>query len=325
MRFTEEHDRLRDVVRRVVENDINPHADAWEADGAFPAHELFPRLGALGLLGLEYDPEHGGGGADHTYTLVLGEELGRADCGGVPMAVAVQASMATPALARFGSPELRRRYLEPAIRGEMVCSVAVSEVGAGSDVAGIRTRAVRDGDDWIINGSKTYITNGERADVIVLLTKNDPDAGYDGFTTFLVPMDTPGVIREQKLDKLGMRASDTSLLAFQDVRVPAEAVLGEVGRGFRQIMWELQGERLIGAASSVAISSFSEYCLPSELSYVIVPSIASIRFTWPSTWFCQVGEFASSKSAMKPLAPELSALMTSLRSVGPVISTRRFS
>ena len=180
MRFTPEHEQLRAVVRQVVERDIDPYADAWEEAGTFPAHELFPRLGAVGLLGLEYDPAYGGGGADHTYTLVMAEEMGRADCGGVPMAVAVQASMATPALARYGSEELKRRYLVPAISGETVCAVAVTEPGAGSDVAGIRTRAVRDGDEWVVNGSKTFITTGTQADWLCLLVRTSDDGGYQG-------------------------------------------------------------------------------------------------------------------------------------------------
>src|SRR5213079_1935768 len=151
----------------------------------------------------------------------------------------------------FGTEEQKREWAEPAIKGQKILALGITEPDAGSDVAGIKTRAVRDGDEWVINGSKTYITNGHRADVIVLVTKTDPDAGYDGFTLFLVPMDLPGVIREKKLEKLGMHASDTALLAFQDVRVPDSAVLGQVGKGFYHIMWELQAERLIGAEGCV--------------------------------------------------------------------------
>jgi alkylation response protein AidB-like acyl-CoA dehydrogenase len=162
--------------------------------------------------------------------------------------------MASPHLANAGSPAQIARFLPDLIAGRKISAVAVTEPDAGSDVAGIRTRAVYDdsGGEYVINGSKTYITNGHRADVIVLVTKTDADAGYDGFTLFLEPMDLPGVIREKRLEKLGMHASDTALLAFQDVRVPASAVLGEVGKGFQQIMWELQGERLISSAAAVA-------------------------------------------------------------------------
>src|SRR5581483_11488780 len=172
--------------------------------------------------------------------------------GGVAMGVAVHTDMATPPILAFGTEEQKQNYLAPSIRGEKISCLGITEPDAGSDVAGIKTRAVRDGDDWVINGSKTYITNGHRADFITLVTKTDPDAGYDGFTLFLVDMDLPGVIREKKLEKLGMHASDTALLAFQDVRVPADAVLGQIGKGFYHIMWELQGERLIGAAGAVS-------------------------------------------------------------------------
>src|SRR5919108_1131497 len=148
--------------------------------------------------------------------------------------------------------EQKRRYLVPSIAGQLISCLGISEPDAGSDVAGIRTRAVRDGGDWVINGSKTFITNGHRADYIVLVAKTDPDAGHDGISLFIVDMDLPGVVREQRLQKLGMHASDTALLAFQDVRVPADALLGQEGKGFYNIMWELQGERLIGAAACVA-------------------------------------------------------------------------
>ena len=168
------------------------------------------------------------------------------------MGIAVHTDMATPPVHLFGTEEQKQRYLVPSIKGEKISCLGITEPDAGSDVSGIKTRAVRDGDEWVINGSKTYITNGHRADYIVLVTKTDPDAGYDGFTLFLVDMDLPGVIREKKLEKLGMHASDTALLAFSDVRVPADAVLGQVGKGFYHIMWELQGERLIGAAGCVA-------------------------------------------------------------------------
>ena len=168
------------------------------------------------------------------------------------MGIAVHTDMATPPVFLFGTEEQKQRYLVPSIKGEKISCLGITEPDAGSDVSGIKTRAVRDGDEWVINGSKTYITNGHRADYIVLVTKTDPDAGYDGFTLFLVDMDLPGVIREKKLEKLGMHASDTALLAFSDVRVPADAVLGQIGKGFYHIMWELQGERLIGAAGCVA-------------------------------------------------------------------------
>src|SRR5213079_844540 len=164
----------------------------------------------------------------------------------------------------FGTEEQKQEWVVPAIKGEKILCLGITEPDAGSDVAGIKTRAVRDGDDYVINGSKTYITNGHRADVIVLVTKNDPDAGYDGFTLFLVPMDAPGVIREQKLEKMGMHASDTALLAFQDVRVGDDAILGRVGKGFFHIMWELQAERCIASAGCLA---YAQYAFDKTVQY----------------------------------------------------------
>jgi alkylation response protein AidB-like acyl-CoA dehydrogenase len=196
---------------------------------------------------------------------VLAEELPKAGCGGLSMGVAVQTDMATPPVHLFGTEEQKQKYLVPAIKGQKVACLGITEPDAGSDVAGIKTTAVRDGDEWVINGSKTFITNGHRSDFIVLVTKTDKEAGYDGFTLFLVDMDLPGVIREQKLKKLGMHASDTALLAFQDVRVPHDAVLGEVGKGFYHIMWELQGERMIGAAGCV---SGAQHMFDKTLQYV---------------------------------------------------------
>ena len=242
---TEEHVIFRKALRDLFEHEIEPHVDSWEAARTFPAHELFPKLGAVGLLGLEYDEAYGGMGADHSFTLIAGEEMGRISCGGVPMAMAVQMSMATPALARFGSHELKERYLAPSIRGELVASIAVTEPDAGSDVAGIRTRAIRDGDEWVINGAKLYITNGTQADWLCLLARTSEDAGSHGMSLIVVPTTTPGVVVSRKLEKLGMWSSDTAELSFTDVRVPVTNTIGEIGRGFRQQMVQFQAERLI--------------------------------------------------------------------------------
>ena len=216
--FTEEHDQLRDSIRAFVTKELAPHAEEWE-ETTFP-DSVFRRMGELGFLGLSYPEEYGGQGGDYYANLVLAEEMANCNSGGVAMGVAVQTDMATPPVFLFGSEEQKQEYLVPAIRGEKIACLGITEPDAGSDVAGIKTRAVRDGDEWVINGSKTYITNGHRADFIVLVTKTDPDAGYDGFTLFLLDMDAPGVIREKRLEKLGMHSSDTALLAFQDVRVP---------------------------------------------------------------------------------------------------------
>ena len=248
--FTDEHEQLRESIRAFVLKELRPHSAEWERT-TFPDW-VFSRMGELGLLGLSFPEEYGGQGGDYPCNLVLAEEIVHADCGGLAMGVAVHTDMATPPILAFGTEAQKQAYLVPSIRGEKISCLGITEPDAGSDVSGIKTRAVRDGGEWVINGSKTYITNGHRADFIVLVTKTDPDAGYDGFTLFIVDMDAPGVIREERLRKLGMHASDTALLAFQDVRVPDGAVLGEVGKGFYHIMWELQGERLIGAAGAVA-------------------------------------------------------------------------
>ncbi len=248
--FNDEHAQLRESIRSFVLKELRPHAEEWE-ESTFPDW-VFRRMGELGLLGLSYPEAYGGQGGDYYCNLVLAEEIVHSDCGGLAMGVAVHTDMATPPIHVFGTEAQKQAYLVPSIRGEKISCLGITEPDAGSDVSGIKTRAVRDGDEWVINGSKTYITNGHRADFIVLVTKTDPDAGYDGFTLFVVDMDAPGVIREEKLRKLGMHASDTALLAFQDVRVPDSAVLGEVGKGFYHIMWELQGERLIGAAGATA-------------------------------------------------------------------------
>jgi citronellyl-CoA dehydrogenase len=245
MELTAEHEMYRKSLRDLVEREIQPHVEDWERAGTFPAHELFPKLGALGVFGLEYDEAYGGMGADHSYTVITGEELGRVDCGGVPMAISVQMAMATPALHRFGSDDLKRRYLAPAIRGEMVASIAVTEADAGSDVAGLRTRAVRDGDEWVINGSKLYITNGTQADWLCLLARTADEGGHRGMSLIVVPTDVEGFRVSRKLEKLGMWSSDTAELSFTDVRVPVANTIGEVGRGFQQQMAQFQVERMI--------------------------------------------------------------------------------
>jgi alkylation response protein AidB-like acyl-CoA dehydrogenase len=260
--FNDTHQQLRESIRRFAQKELAPHAEEWE-ETTFP-DSVFERMGELGFLGLDKPEEYGGQGGDYYASLVLAEEITHSNSGGLAMGVAVHTDMAMPPILAFGTEEQKQEWVVPAIAGTKILCLGITEPDAGSDVAGIKTRAVRDGDEYVINGSKTYITNGHRADVIVLVTKTDPDAGYDGFTLFLVPMDAPGVIREKKLDKLGMHASDTALLAFSDVRVPASAVLGEVGKGFYHIMWELQGERLIGAAGCVA---GAQKCFDRTLAY----------------------------------------------------------
>jgi len=252
MKFTREHEMFRQTVRRFVEEEINPHADEWEEAGIFPAHELFKKAGDLGLLGLTYPEEYGGLGLDFSYTVVFCEELGKADCSGVPMGLTVHTDMCTPALAEHGSPELKQRFLEPAIRGEMVGCIGVSEPDAGSDVAAIRTRAVADGDDWVINGRKLYITNGTQADWVCLLARTGDEGGYRGMSLIIVPTDTPGFSVSRKLRKLGNHSSDTAELMLDDVRVPRANTIGPEGMGFILQMQQFQRERLVGAITSYA-------------------------------------------------------------------------
>jgi citronellyl-CoA dehydrogenase len=249
--FTPEHEALRASVRSFVERELAPHAEEWEEAGDFP-NWVFTRMGELGYLGLAYPVEYGGQGGDYISTVVLKEEMVRCGSGGVGMAVAVQTDMATPPILKFGTEEQKQRYLVPALQGTKIACLGISEPGAGSDVANIQTAAVRDGSDWVINGRKIFITNGVRAQFCTLVARTDKPSGYHGFSLFLVDTDTPGWSVTKRLDKLGMHSSDTAEIAIEDVRLPAEALLGEEGKGFYQIMWELQGERLVGSIGAVA-------------------------------------------------------------------------
>lgn len=250
MQFTETHEQLRDTVAKFVANDINPYVNEWEAADQFPSHEVFKKMGDLGLLGLRYPEEYGGAGLDMTYSLVLAEELGMIDCGGVPMAIGVQTDMCTPALARFGSDELRKQFLAPAIAGDMVGCLGVSEPGGGSDVAAVKTTAKSDGDDYIINGTKMWITNGLKADWCCLLANTSDGKPHESKSLIMVPMDLPG-IEKQKIHKIGMHSSDTAQLFFDEVRVPKRYRIGDEGAGFIYQMLQFQEERIYGAASSL--------------------------------------------------------------------------
>ena len=244
MLFTEEHQELRRSVRKFVETEINPYVDQWEEAGIFPAHELFRKMGQQGFLGINKPVEFGGMGLDYSYVAAFAEEIGNCDDGSIPMAVGVQTDMATPALARFGSDELRREFLAPAIAGEMVACIGVTEPGAGSDVAGIRTNARKDGDDYVINGHKMFITNGVQGDWVCLLCNTGDGPIHRNKSLICVPLKSKGVTVERKLDKLGMRASDTALLHFDDVRVPQRNRIGEENEGFTYQMIQFQEERL---------------------------------------------------------------------------------
>lgn len=264
MQFTQEHNELRRTVSQFVENEINPNVEAWEKEGIFPARELFRKMGELGLLGISKPVEYGGLGLDYSYSTVFAEELGSALCGGVPMGIGVQTDMATPALAKFGSDELRRDFLTPAIAGEMVCSIGVSEPGAGSDVAAIKTTAKKDGDDYVINGTKMWITNSTQSDFICLLANTSDDHKHANKSLIIVPSDTPGVSFSERLDKLGMRSSDTAQIFLDDVRVPQSNRIGDEGAGFFYQMLQFQEERLFAAAVSV---KGLENCVNATIDY----------------------------------------------------------
>jgi citronellyl-CoA dehydrogenase len=264
MLFTHEHAELRRTVERFCRDELNPQVDAWEDAGEFPAHEVFGKLGKLGLLGLTKPESVGGAALDYSYAVVLAEALGSCQCGGVPLAIGVQTDMATPALARIGSPELQREFLAPAVAGEMVACIGVSEPGAGSDVAAIRTNARKDGSDYIINGGKLWITNGVQADWMCCLATTSDGSPHRNKSLIVVPMQTRGVTVARRIRKLGMHSSDTAQIHFDDVRVPQRYRLGEEGMGFTYQMQQFQEERLWGAANALgsldhAIADTIEY------------------------------------------------------------------
>ncbi|MBO0332014.1 acyl-CoA dehydrogenase family protein [Sneathiella sp. CAU 1612] len=247
MQLTQEHRELSESLKKFIEAEINPHVDEWEEAEQFPAHELFKKMGNIGFLGISKPTEFGGSGLDYSYEAVASEALGYIACGGVAMAIGVQTNMSTPALARHGSDELRREFLAPAIAGDMVGCIGVTEAAAGSDVASLKTTARKDGDDYVINGSKMYITNGLQADWICLLTNTGDGPVHKNKTLILVPMDSPGITKH-KIRKIGMMSSDTAQLFFDDVRVPQRNRIGEEGRGFIYQMQQFQEERLFAAA-----------------------------------------------------------------------------
>ena len=250
MLFTAEHKQLRQTVAKFVQSEINPHVDEWEAAEEFPSHEVFKKLGNLGLLGIKYDPEYGGLGLDFSYSMVMAEELGAVDCGGVPMAIGVHTDMCTPAMNRFGSDHVKRNFLAPAIAGDVVGCLGVSEPGGGSDVAAVKTVARKDGGDFVISGTKMWITNGMKADWCCLLANTSDGKPHQNKSLIAVPMDAKGISR-QKIKKIGMNSSDTAQLFFDEVRVPQENLIGQEGMGFTMQMLQFQEERLWGAMNSL--------------------------------------------------------------------------
>ncbi|QTD45094.1 acyl-CoA dehydrogenase family protein [Ottowia testudinis] len=258
MQFTHDHEQIRDTLKRYIDEHINPHVDEWEEAGIFPAHQVFKGLGDLGLLGLTKPEALGGAGLDYSYSMVMAETLGHIHCGGVPMAIGVQTDMCTPALARFGSDELRQQFLAPAIAGDMVGCVGVSEPGAGSDVAGIKSVARKDGDDYLISGQKMWITNSLQADWMCMLVNTGEGSAHKNKSLVMVPMRdgpngklTPGIEVARKIRKIGMNSSDTGLIYFDEVRVPQRYLIGQEGAGFIYQMQQFQEERLWAAANSL--------------------------------------------------------------------------
>jgi len=251
--FGEEQMAMKKTAKRIIDEDINPYVDEWEKEGIYPAHTVFKKLGSAGLLGVNKPVEYGGMGLDFKYNIALNEEFGHINCGAVPMSIAVQTDMATPALARFGSDELKRSFLEPSVLGDMVACLGVSEPGGGSDVAANTTAAVRRGDDLIINGQKMWITNAFQADWMCLLANTSEGHPHRNKSLICLPMDTPGIHLAKKIDKMGMRCSDTAVVFFDDVRIPAKNIIGDEGMGFTYQMIQFQEERL--AASAVCVTS----------------------------------------------------------------------
>lgn len=259
MQLTHEHEQIRDTLKRYIAEHINPHVDEWEEAEIFPAHQVFKGLGDLGLLGLTKPVEYGGMGLDYSYSMVMAETLGLINCGGVPMAIGVQTDMCTPALARFGSDELKRQYLAPAIAGDMVGCIGVSEPGAGSDVSGIKSVARKDGDDYVITGQKMWITNSLQADWMCMLVNTGGDNPHKNKSLILVPMrEGPGgplrkgISVARKIRKIGMHSSDTGLIYFDEVRVPQRNLIGAEGQGFIYQMQQFQEERLWAAANALS-------------------------------------------------------------------------
>ena len=255
MQLTHEHHEIQRTLKRFIDDEINPHVDEWEAAEMFPAHDVFKKLGDLGLLGLTKPEAYGGAGLDYSYAVVMAEALGHIDCGGLPMAIGVQTDMATPALARFGSDELKRQFLAPAIAGDMVGCIGVSEPGAGSDVASIKSVARKDGDDYVISGQKMWITNSLQADwMCMLVNTGDGLSGvnpHKNKSLVMVPMDSKGIEKAKKIRKIGMHSSDTGLIYFDEVRVPQRFRIGVEGQGFMYQMMQFQEERLWAAANAI--------------------------------------------------------------------------
>src|SRR6202171_4210139 len=250
MYFSDAHEELRLHISKFLEKEVRPHLEEWE-ERTFP-DAIFKRFGELGFLGLRYPPEDGRRGGGSFSRLVLSEGMATAGCGGLGMAVAVQAEMATPPVFKFGTEEQKRKWLVPAIQGDQIAALAITEPDAGSDVAGITPVAPRGGDHFVVNGRKIFITNGARCHWALVVTKTDRERGHGGFNLLVIEKGTPGFEVTRTLEKMGMHSSDTAELLFENCRVPAANLIGDEGDGFKNLMWELQGERMITAAGAIA-------------------------------------------------------------------------
>ncbi len=242
MYFNETHDAFRTAVKKFVDKEINPNMNEWE-EKTVPLHDLFKKMGDLGFLGIRYDPKYGGGGLDYWFETIMLEEIGHIRGMGVSTAIAVQTNMATPAIAAYGSEYLKQTYLKPAIAGDMVTAIAVTEPSAGSDVFAMKSKAIKKDGYYLLNGSKTFITNGVQADYLTLLARTDEGEGYHSFGLFVVPTNLKGFSVSRKLDKIGLWSSDTAELFFDDVKVPAENLIGDDREGFIIQMKQFQHER----------------------------------------------------------------------------------
>lgn len=260
MYFNEEHKLFREGFRTFLQQEVVPYIDKWEKDGKIERF-IWERFGEMGYFGIAYPEEYGGLNLDLFYTVIFLEELQRINSGGFAAAMWAHVYLAMQHLNAEGDERIKREYLTPSIEGKKIGCLCITEPFAGSDVAGMRTTAVRDGDEWVINGSKTFITNGVYSDYLVVSAKTDPDRGSKGISIFLMDRNMPG-ISASKLDKLGWRASDTGEIAFDDVRLPAENLMGEENKGFPYLMQHLALERLIMAVNGHARAEYAvEYAL----------------------------------------------------------------
>ena len=264
MKFTEEHKSLSETVKNFAQNEIVPFIEEWEKNGAFPAHQLFKKMGDLDLLGITKSSEVGGMNLDYSFGMVFAEALGYAADLGVVTAIGVQTDMATPSLDRYGSPELKEEFLKPSVSGDFVSAVAVSETGGGSDVAALKTNAKKDGDDYIINGEKMWITNATQADYFCTLVNTSDNGPHNNKSLVIIPSNVKGVSIGDKIEKLGQLTSDTAPVYFDDVRIPQRYRIGSEGEGFKLQMQQFQEERIF---MSVSCLVFLDQCVLKTIEY----------------------------------------------------------